>query len=197
MSRRNDQHGFTIIELSIVMVLVGLISTGVYFFINTTLSQYLALHADSSEFGDLAYQSQRVANVVRGLTDVTEATNDGMTMYAYFYPQDAYVSQIKYYKSNGKLLADVIPLTANPPIGVLQPSKLKTYTVIQNLKSLPGVNMFTYLDSAGAVLATPIADLHTIKGVKVSLSVPTKAPSANGDNTITLSVSLRNRKTNL
>lgn len=197
--KSNKQSGFTIIELLIVMILVGLVSTNMYLFINSSTNQYLTLHADSSSFSDLAIQSQRIANVLRGLTDITQASADGITMYAYFVPNDTYVSLIKYYKNpeGTKMFAEVTPMTANPPIGSLITAKKRTFTVIDNLKTVSGVSNFVYLDSAGGTLAMPISDLRTIKGIKVNLAVPVDGPTKGGNSTISLSIALRNRKTNL
>ncbi|MDQ5885978.1 MAG: hypothetical protein QG628_375 [Patescibacteria group bacterium] len=205
MSRRNSNNirnnsvGFTIIELMVVLVLVGVLTTNMYVFITGSTNQYLTLHADSASFSDLSIQSQRIANVLRGLTDITEASNDGITMYAYFVPNDTYVSIIQYYKNNEgtKLLADVTPMTANPPIGTPITAKKKTFTIIDNLKNVSGINNFDYLDSAGGLLTMPIADLNTIKGIKVNLAVPVDGPTQGGNSSVSLSVALRNRKTNL
>ena len=202
MSRPNlitSQSGFTITELTVVIVLIGLLTTSLFAFFNTTSTQYFALHEDSVQFGDLANQTQRVAKVVRGLTDITQATADELTFYAYFYPNDTYVSLVHYYKSpDGKILyADVTPMTANPPNGALITSSKKTYTVLNPLKNVAGLNIFTYQDASGNTLPMPVADLHTIKGVSITLAVPSKNPGPNGASTMSLSVSLRNRKTNL
>jgi hypothetical protein len=147
----------------------------------------------------VASQTQRVATVLRGLTDISTATPDELNIYAYFFPSDTYVSQVRYYKaqSNTKLLADVTPMTANPPIGSLLTDQKKTYTVIDNLYTAGAVNTFVYLDSTGAAMDQPITDLHTIKGIRVTLAVPSKAPSVNGSFSSSVQVTLRNRKTNL
>lgn len=146
---------------------------------------------------DLAQQSQRISKVLRGLTDITTANPNDILIYAYFAPTDAYVSQVRYYRNptNTAVLADVTQLTANPPIGTLIPATLKTYTVFNNYYQAPGVNLFTYLDSAGSTLATPISDLRSIKGIRVNLAVPQK--NTEHSQSMLLEVSLRNRKTNL
>lgn len=194
-----NERGFTLVELLIVMVLTGIASTTLYTLTNTSISQYLALQADSISFSELTDQSQRISKVVRGLTDITVATNDEMTMYAYFAPNDSYVSLIRYYKNptNTTLFADVTPMTANPPNGSLINSSQRTFTIIQNFHQSQGINTFEYLDSSGAILGLPINDLHTIKGVRINLAVPSKSPTQSGNQSITLQVSLRNRKTNL
>ncbi|MCX6725596.1 MAG: prepilin-type N-terminal cleavage/methylation domain-containing protein [Candidatus Saccharibacteria bacterium] len=197
--RKLSSDGFTIVELSMVMILIAIISTATYTFINTSTSQYLALQQDGIVFGDLAFQSQRIAQVVRGLTDISQASADEITMYAYFYPKDTYASLIRYYTDSTKttLYADVTTMTANPPIGTPIASTKKTYTIISPFYAPTGINTFTYLDSFGATLAMPITDLHTIKEIKITLAVPVKAPVVKGNDSISLLVSLRNRKTNL
>lgn len=190
------QRGFTIVELTVVILLVGIISTFAFTFFNTSTNQYLALQQDADSFNGLASHYQRLANVLRGLTDITAASANEITLYAYFSPNDAYVSLIRYYIYQNKMLADVTPLTSNPPNGTLITSSQKTYTIINNFYSTPGVDTFVYLDSSGSTLALPISDLHTIKGLTVNLAVPSKSPS-NTSQALTLQVSLRNRKTNL
>ena len=197
--RKLTNDGFTIVELSMVMILIAIISTATYTFINTSTSQYLALQQEGIVFGDLAFQSQRIAQVVRGLTDISDASADEITMYAYFYPKDSYASLIRYYSDPTKTIfyADVTTMTANPPIGTPIASTKKTYTIINPFYAPTGISTFTYLDSYGATLAMPITDLHTIKEIKITLAVPIKAPVVNGNDSISLLVSLRNRKTNL
>lgn len=193
------QAGFTIVELTVVIVLVAILTTGIFVFSNTSFNQYLGLHKDSTQFNDLARQSQRLANVLRGLTDITQASADDITLYAYFVPQDTFVSQIHYYKNNGntQLLADVTPMSANPPSGTPITAQMKTYTVLNPFYQVAEISTFVYLDAAGAAMPSPVADLHTIKGIQVNLAVPSTSPTPSGNASVSLSVSLRNRKTNL
>lgn len=197
--RHRAQQGFTIIEILIALVLTALVSTLIYTFFVTSFNQYFALQQDGMVYADLATQSQRLAMVLRSTTDITQATNNEITAYAYFSPNDTYVSQIHYYlnASNTKLLADVIPMSANPPSGTLLTSQTRHYTVIDPFYQISGVKTFSYLSTGTTVLPTPIADPHTIKQIKVNLAAPTKAPSATGYDQITVQVMLRNRKTNL
>lgn len=200
LHRNIRQAGFTIVELVVAIVLTGLIFTGIYAFFNTSFSQYLGLQQDSSTYNDLAYQSQRVATVVRTATEITSAGQNDLTMYAYFWPNDTYVSRIRYYLGNGntKLLADVTPMSANPPLGTPQAAAMKTYTVIDKYTYQPTVSLFEYLDSGGTNLGLPINDLYTIKGVRINMAVPNRivVPTTTSS-TISVQVTLRNRKTNL
>jgi len=195
----NNQTGFTLVELLVVIVVTGIIIVPIITFIITSLNQYAALQTNAATFGDLAQQSERMASVLRGATDfISESAND-VTLYAYFQPNDTYVSIIHYYKNlaGTQLLADVTPMTANPPTGSPITANLKTYVIINSLYVTSGVNTFVYLDSSGAVMTIPIVDEHAINGMKVNLAVPSQAPIKNSSEAITLSITLRNRKTNL
>lgn len=199
MSLHRNKLGFTLIELMLSIVVVSVVSTTFFTFFNTSISQYLSLHRDSLAFADLATQSQRVGNVLRGLTDITQAENNEITAYAYFAPNDNYVSIIHYYLTNGntKLKADVTRMSSNPPIGSPVAGSTKTFLIIDNFYLASNLNTFIYLDSGGTALTPPIADLHTIKSIEVSLAVPSKSPVATSNTTMVVQVSLRNRKTNL
>ena len=196
-NRSVKQKGFTLVELLVVIVLIGVMLAATFTFFKTSLFGYLDLQKTASNFTNLAKESQRIGNVVRGTTGLIDAENNSLEMYAYFYPTDTYVSKIKYYLNAGstKLLADVTPMTANPPIGTEITASKKTYTIIGSFKQLSGVKLFEYVNSANATLTPPISDLYTVKSVRINLGASTA--NAGGNQVMTLEVNLRNRKTNL
>lgn len=189
------QHGFTLVELMIAIALASLVVSISIALFGASINQYLDLHKNSVAFGNLANESQRVAKVIRGLTDITQAEANEMTFYAYFAPQDAVVSQVHYYKnaSGTALMADVTPLSAPLPDGTPVTANKKTYTIIDNLSSNGGASLFEYLDSGGGTLSQPVTDLNIIKNVKINLAVP----EGSSNSSMVLQVNLRNRKTNL
>ncbi len=195
MSRR-DRRGFSLVELLVVITLVGIIFATFGSFFTNYLILYSKYQEDSMNFGEMAQQSQRIGQVLRGLTDIVAESNNDLTVYAYFAPSDAYVSEVRYYLdgTGKKLMADVTPMSANPPNGALLTAKKKTYTIISNYYQAPGINLFNYYDANGALMTLPIADEHSILQIQVNLAEPA---SHNSTQSLNVMVSLRNRKTNL
>ncbi len=199
MSTATQRSGFTILELLIALLIASILSITAFTFFSTTFLQYLKLDMDATSLNELAEQSQRVAKVIRGLTDIVSASDNDLVAYAYFSPVDQYVSQIHYYKNGAGtvLYADVTHMTANPPSGTLISSSTRTYTIISSFYTISGTPLFTYLNSGDVILTTPIGDQHTIKGIRINLSVRSNNAAVGQYTSTSLEVSLRNRKTNL
>ena len=193
----SNQHGFTLVELLVVISLVSVIFVTFGSFFDNYLILYSKYQKDATNFTELANQSQRIADVLRGLTDITAESANSLTAYAYFSPVDSYVSQVHYYlnATNTAVLVDVTPMTSNPPIGTLITANEKTYTIITNYFQASGVNLFNYYDPSGTLLTLPISDEHSIQSIQVNLAEP-GTHTKNGQ-TLSITVGLRNRKTNL
>jgi len=194
----SNEQGFTLIELLVSITIMAVIGIAFLVFFKSSLFNYLNLQADATNVTEINSQAMRISTVLRGTTGINSAAANDISVYSYFYPSDTYVSLVHYYlqTSGGitKVLADVTPMTANPPIGSLITASEKTYTIIDNYYQPSGSTLFTYLDSGGNALTLPITDLQTIKGMQVNLA----AKGANGSNqALNVQVSLRNRKTNL
>jgi prepilin-type N-terminal cleavage/methylation domain-containing protein len=194
---KTSQAGFTLVELLVVISLVAIVSTTLYTAFQSTYFGYTTLQKDASSLTDLAYQSQRIAKVMRGATILESVAANDITLYAYFAPTDAYVSKVRYYTSadGKKLFVDITPMTADPPIGTLITAQKRTYTVLDTFKQSNGVPLFTYLSASGSSMTLPISDLNAVKGIKVSLATDVSRSDTN--QVIAVQVSLRNRKTNL
>jgi prepilin-type N-terminal cleavage/methylation domain-containing protein len=194
-----NQSGFTITELTIVIVLISIVGIVFFTVTNNSINQYLSLQKDSVQFGDLALHSQKIAGVLRGITEISIADGNEITCYAYFAPNDTYVSLVNYYlnDTNTKLLADVTPMTANPPTGTPITDETITHTIIDKYAYSEENDIFEYYDASGNAIESPVSNLNIIKGIQVNLTVPSEGPIDNSSSTISTMVSLRNRKTNL
>lgn len=194
---RGREAGFSLVELLVVISLVGIIVVTFSSFFTNYLILYSKYQQDSLNFSEMAEQSQRIVQVLRGLTDIVSESDNDITAYAYFSPADTYVSLTHYYLSadSKKLMVDVTPMTSNPPIGTPITAQKKTYTVINNYYQAPGAKLFTYYDSNGTVLTPPVSDEHSIIEIGVNLAEP--ASHGSKVQSLGLTVSLRNRKTNV
>ena len=196
-TEKSINKGFTVVELMIVIFIFGLIATAMFTFMNTSFSQYLKMQKESYALGDLSVQTQRLAKVIRGLSDISQASANEITLTAYFSPQDQVVSQVRFYRSpdGSKLYIDQTPYTANPPYGTLLTAQKKTTLLIDNLNYNGSTTTFRYLDSAFNELPSGFTNLKLIKGVEITLT--SKNSNDTSQLSMTTKVALRNRKTNL
>lgn len=197
MSFRKE-HGFTLVELLITVIMVGVVSTIFVIAFKSTIFNYLNMQQDASATMQINTQAYRLATVIRSATDVTSATDSDLVLYAYFYPSDTYVSLLHYYlltdTTGTHLMADLTPMTANPPLGTAITDKKRTFTIIDSFYTGSSKPLFEYLNAGGSTLTLPITDLQTIKGIRINLA----AKGSNGSNqSLNVDVSLRNKKTNL
>jgi prepilin-type N-terminal cleavage/methylation domain-containing protein len=197
--RRNVNNseikGFTLVELLVVISVTSIVAVSFGTFILNYIVLYSHYQADALNFTELDHQSQRVAEVLRGLTDIVSASTNNLEVYAYFAPNDTYVSEVDYYVSGKTLMATVTPMTSNPPIGTPITAQTRTYTIITNYFQATGVNLFNYYDVTGTQLSLPLASEHTVDSIQINLAEPGSF-TKNGQ-TLSTTVSLRNRKTDL
>src|SRR5882757_8019597 len=101
-----SEQGFTLVELMVSMTLLAVVMMIFLVFFKSSLFDYLDLQADASNFTELSSQDMRMASVIRGITSISSASANDLSAYAYFYPNDSYVSLVHYYlRQNGKSTA--------------------------------------------------------------------------------------------
>ncbi len=188
-------RGFTIIELLIVISVIALLSIATTLVFNSSLRDLFKMNATMVNINDQVVAMQRMEQVLRGGTRITEATTMRLTIFSYFSPQDATLSQITYYynATSKKLLVDRIPASGSPPNYTYNNSDKKTLTLISDFVQTGDI--FTYFDANGDSGVFTGDQLKDIKKITISLKEPARAniPAAE----LTSSVILRNRKTNL
>ncbi len=199
--RSNNQKGFTVTELIMVVATAALLVAALVGFFNGNINQYFKLQADGLAYSEITQNSQRIAKVIRGLKYIEVAEPDRLVGYSYFAPSEQYTSKITYelVDNSTKMQATVIPMTADYPLGSLISGQTRTVSVVNNFYKKTGVNTFEYLDASGNTMAFPIDSsmINSIKSVRIKLNV--KGYQTNSSNVISneLVVNLRNRKTNL
>jgi prepilin-type N-terminal cleavage/methylation domain-containing protein len=189
------EAGFTLVELLVVISVIAVIFVSFATFFTDYIILYSKYQQDATAFSELASQSQRISDVLRGTTDIVSAAANDLTVYAYFAPNDTYVSLTRYYVSGSKVLADITPMTANPPTGSPITASKKTYTILSNYYQPSGSSLFSYFDASNTQLTVPVSDEHSILQIGVNLAEP-GSQTKTGQN-LNITVSLRNRKTNL
>lgn len=192
-----NSSGFTLVELLVVISLSAIaVASLSSFFLNYIVS-FSHYQTDAGNYTQLSTQAIRVSQVLRGITDIVSATSNDIVLYAYFSPNDSYVSQVHYYISNnGKSLsAEVTPLSANPPNGTLLTAQKRTSVIISNYYQAPSTNLFNYYDASGSQISAPVSDEHSVDQIQVNLT--TKATYNSSGQPLSITVGLRNRKTAL
>ena len=192
-----NRNGFTLIELLVVIVVVGVLYATFAEFFDNNLILFLNQQQNSMNLTELQAASQRIADVLRGTTDIVSDGPNQLSVYAYFSPVDNYVSLVNYYlnSSGTQLLASVTPMTSNPPIGTPITSETQIYTIISNYYNAPGNSLFTYYDLNGDILTPPVSNEQSIINIGINLDEPIANSSNNQVQSINLFVNLRNRKT--
>lgn len=176
-------------------MLIGIITTALVNFVVSISRGYNYLQVQSNTSVDLSNTLNRVAKVVRGTTDVVDAEQNSLTIYAYFSPNDAVVDKVKYYVSGSQLLVSVIPPTGTAPNYTYSASDEKI-TVLTNSVANGGNSSFTYYDDLGGKL-TGSFSLNQIKQIGIYIGTnPNTKVLRQPLNSQTI-VTLRNKKTNL
>ncbi len=193
-----SSEGFTLVELLVVIMVIGVLFTAFASFFNNNMILFFDQQQNSMNLTELQNESQRIGDVIRGTYDIISAQPNSLSLYAYFSPNDTYVSEIDYYlnSTGNQLMASITPMTANPPIGTPITTSTTVYTVISNYYAAPNSSLFTYYDANNNVLTPPIADERSIINIGINLAEPIYNSPSNQSQTLSLYINLRNRKNN-
>jgi hypothetical protein len=183
----------------VVMLMSSILIITLFVFTSSTINSFLRIQAQGLANSKLADSSFRISRVLRSSNNIETANQFQFTAYAYFAPQDTYTSKISYYLNAGEdeLLADVTPMTADYPIGTLITAQKKTVVVVDNFYKRNGFPAFKYYTSNFTELTSPVSDLQAIKNITINLYTKVYDSTASDYTSSSVSVNLRNRKTNL
>lgn len=199
MNNRSNQ-GFTIVELLVVTILIAVTIVLTSFLISDSFTKFMRLQVEGIEFGRVSMNTQRVAQVIRGATELVSADGTDLRLNSYFSPNDNVQSQIHYYTVKNPdnkfytLKAEVTPYDVNPPIGTLQTNNTREYTITERYLANP-IPLFRYFSATDTEYTTvPLTNPSTVKAIQVTIIDPSMS---NQTSTSTIKVTMRNKKTNL
>lgn len=193
---KNNSKGFTIAEMVIVVSLVAMVSIIFANFFSDNFKSYLQLQQTTVTINTLNSSSQRIARVVRGMTTITDASEDTLTGFAYFTPRDDTLSKVRYYFDNqtSSIKVGVTPATGSAPNYSYNSVDEVTTTVAEGVVSTKPI--FLYKDSSGSNTVFTAETYKDIKAINIDL-VSATIPGKDVPLEISTTVTLRNRKTNL
>lgn len=194
MSLRNE-HGYSLLELIVVIVITGAIAVPLSTFAIKGLSSYTYLEAQSNTSIELNTLSNRIAKVIRGANIVDTAQPNTLTVYGYFSPQDTTIKKIRYFIQGTNLNIGVTPPSGTAPNYIYDPASEVITTTRIDL-AMGGKPLFTYYDDAGNQLSGAFLT-GQVKNVGIFVSANPKAKQVPVPISLSTRVTLRNLKTNL
>lgn len=197
MLRRNySEKGFTIAEMVIVISLVAIVSIIFANFFSDNFKAYLQLQQTTVKINTLNSSSQRIARVLRGMTTITNASDNTISGFAYFTPRDSTLSKVRYFfdAPSSTIKVGVTPASGSAPNYTYNPTSEKITSISEGVINTKPI--FVYLDSSGASPQFTSETYKDIKAIKIDL-VSTPIPGKSVPLEISTTVTLRNRKSNL
>ncbi|MFI5240161.1 MAG: type II secretion system protein J [Candidatus Saccharimonadia bacterium] len=195
MSRLSQQHGYTLLELIIVVVITSMLTLVLGTFLVNSLNTFQYATAQTNSANDVLGILDRVGKVVRGATKVVSTGTSSLTIYGYFSPRDSVPDQITYAVSGTTFQSTDIPASGTGPNYTYNAANGTTKTLTSNL-AVGSTPIFTYYDDLGNQL-TGSFTTGQVKQIGIYIAVnpqPARVPIAIGNQ---IRVSLRNMKTNL
>ena len=191
-----SQQGFSMVELLISTLVIGLMSGTFFIFFSTAFDDFFRIQQSSIITNDKTVVLYRMAQVIRSGTTIGEASPSSLTIYAYFSPQDSVLSQVRYvYNSSDKTIkVERIKATGTAP-NYLYPAANKESRILLNQTQLTG-DLFSYKDANGTNGPFTTDTFKDIKTISIDLNTAKNFKTSDASQMKT-TVELRNRKTNL
>jgi hypothetical protein len=159
------------------------------------LSSYEFLQAQSNTSIELETLTTRIGKVVRGTTGVIAASDNSLTIYGYFSPQDTVVKKIRYFISGNNLNIGVTPPSGTAPnyTDNAADEVVTTSRIDLEMGSTP---MFRYYDDSNNALPSGFA-VGQIKAIGIYVAANPRTKQLSVPVAVSTRVTLRNFKTNL
>jgi len=137
------QGGYSLVEVILVIVILGIISTFVGMFMFYDVNMYNHVKANTKEVQDSRMAIQRITGELRQIASPDSITTASQTNLQFF---DLQGTQIQYQYSGGKLYRNGAPML----------------TTVQNCQ-------FSYYDDAETPLSVPVADVGLIRYIRIDI----------------------------
>lgn len=194
--------GFTLIELTVVIAIIAILTTLISMIISRSLASY-RFNQQAIKMQDSAARAMRdFENKTRGAEQILVAENDNLSFYAYVAGDERPApSKIRYYFEDGYLKRGIIPPFGSGPTYSYPAGDELITTQASGLISDAIFNYYSdqnynYSDDQTTLLSFPI-NIPSVKMIRISLMVDfdtTKPPEAANETTL---INLRNLKRNL
>jgi prepilin-type N-terminal cleavage/methylation domain-containing protein len=139
----SEQLGYSLVEVILVIVILGIISTFVGMFMFYDVNMYNHVKANTKEVQDARMAIQRLTGELRQIASTDSITTASQTTLQFY---DLQGTQIQYQYSGDKLYRNSAPM-------------LTTVLSCQ----------FSYYDDAETPLALPVADVGLIRYIRVDI----------------------------
>lgn len=190
-SSRTAEQGFTITELLVVMVVIGIISGLVYVFFSRSLIDFIRVQAANITAVDQSYTIGRIEQVLRGVNKVEDAQANTLTVYTYFSPTDTTPSKVVYtYDAASKQLrVSHILASGTAPDYTYNAANAVNRVILSGLVQTKP--LFSYADRLGGVGPFDTSTYSDIATITVTIDGTVKGNAAPTEMKAT--VLLRNR----
>lgn len=191
---RKKESGMTIIELLVTMVMIAILSPLILGFFWSAVNNFLKIQTTAALVSKETQALTRIEQVLRGGTQITNATATSLTIYAYFSPADSTLSQVTYtYDApSSTIKVDQIPASGTAPNYTYNQSDKKTITILSGVKLKN--SLFTYEDAIGGTGPFDNSTYQNIKMINIDIYGTVAGNTATTQ--VKSSVLLRNRRVN-